>query len=34
MVFKRWLTSSVDAIEDWEAKFAPFDRHPSLRISD
>jgi glutamate/tyrosine decarboxylase-like PLP-dependent enzyme len=29
-----WLGRAVSAIEDWEAGFAPFDRHPSLQISD
>src|SRR5215813_9611969 len=29
-----WLGRAVSAIEDWEASFAPFDRHPSLHIGD
>ena len=29
-----WLGRAVSAIEGWEASFAPFDRHPSLHISD
>src|SRR5215475_6934065 len=29
-----WLGRAMSAIEDWEASFAPFDRHPSLHISD
>jgi glutamate/tyrosine decarboxylase-like PLP-dependent enzyme len=29
-----WLTSGVDAIEDWQASFGPFERHASLRVSD
>jgi glutamate/tyrosine decarboxylase-like PLP-dependent enzyme len=29
-----WLSRAVSAIEGWEAGFAPFDRHPSLQVSD
>src|SRR5215813_9251343 len=29
-----WLGRAVSAIEDWEASFVPFDRHPSLHIGD
>jgi glutamate/tyrosine decarboxylase-like PLP-dependent enzyme len=29
-----WLNRAVSAVESWESSFAPFDRHPSLRVSD
>jgi glutamate/tyrosine decarboxylase-like PLP-dependent enzyme len=29
-----WLGRAVSAVEDWEAGFAPFERHPSLRVSE
>src|SRR5260370_1267504 len=31
---RRWLTGGVDAIGEWQATFWPFERHPSLRVSD
>jgi glutamate/tyrosine decarboxylase-like PLP-dependent enzyme len=29
-----WLGRAVSAVEDWEAGFAPFERHSSLRVSE
>jgi glutamate/tyrosine decarboxylase-like PLP-dependent enzyme len=34
MDIRRWLSRGVDAIEDWQAAFGPFERDPSLRVSD
>jgi glutamate/tyrosine decarboxylase-like PLP-dependent enzyme len=34
MDIRRWLSHGVDAIEDWQAAFGPFERDPSLRVSD
>ena len=34
MDLKRWLIAGVDAIEQWQDKFGPFDLHPSLYVSD
>ena len=34
MDLRRWLTGGVDAIGEWQATFWPFERHPSLRVSD
>jgi glutamate/tyrosine decarboxylase-like PLP-dependent enzyme len=34
MDVRGWLGRGVDAIEDWQAGFGPFERDPSLRISD
>jgi glutamate/tyrosine decarboxylase-like PLP-dependent enzyme len=31
---QRWLSSGVAAIDEWQATFGEFERHPSLRISD
>jgi glutamate/tyrosine decarboxylase-like PLP-dependent enzyme len=31
---QRWLSSGVDAITSWENTFAPFERDPSLQVSD
>jgi glutamate/tyrosine decarboxylase-like PLP-dependent enzyme len=31
---QRWLSRGVAAIEDWQESFAPFERDPSLRVSD
>jgi glutamate/tyrosine decarboxylase-like PLP-dependent enzyme len=31
---QRWLTRAVEAIHAWEETFWPFERHPSLRVSD
>jgi glutamate/tyrosine decarboxylase-like PLP-dependent enzyme len=31
---QRWLTGGADAIGAWQAGFWPFERHPSLRVSD
>ena len=31
---QRWLSSGVAAINDWQAAFGPFERHPSLRVTD
>jgi glutamate/tyrosine decarboxylase-like PLP-dependent enzyme len=33
MDIRDWLNRAVDAVERWEAGFAPFERHPSLRVS-
>ncbi|HEV2451666.1 MAG TPA: aminotransferase class V-fold PLP-dependent enzyme [Streptosporangiaceae bacterium] len=29
-----WLKRAVDAVEAWEASFASFERHPSLRVNE
>jgi len=34
MDVQRWLSGGVAAIDDWQAAFGPFERHPSLRVSD
>jgi glutamate/tyrosine decarboxylase-like PLP-dependent enzyme len=34
MDLQNWLGRAVGAVQDWEAAFAPFGRHPSLEISD
>jgi glutamate/tyrosine decarboxylase-like PLP-dependent enzyme len=34
MDIRRWLTSGVDAVEDWQATFGPFQQDASLQISD
>ena len=34
MDIRRWLTSGVDAVEDWQATFGPFQPDASLQISD
>ena len=34
MDLQRWLSSGVNAIDDWQASFGPYERHASLRISD
>jgi glutamate/tyrosine decarboxylase-like PLP-dependent enzyme len=34
MDVRRWLSRGVDAIEDWQATFGPFEPDPSLRVSD
>ncbi|HEX7270150.1 MAG TPA: aspartate aminotransferase family protein, partial [Streptosporangiaceae bacterium] len=34
MDLQSWLSRAVSAVQDWQATFAPFDRHPSLEISD
>src|SRR5580700_11111204 len=34
MDIRRWLTSGVDAVEDWQATFGPFQPDGSLQISD
>jgi glutamate/tyrosine decarboxylase-like PLP-dependent enzyme len=34
MDMRGWLGRGADAIEDWQAGFGPFERDPSLRISD
>jgi glutamate/tyrosine decarboxylase-like PLP-dependent enzyme len=34
MDMRGWLSGGVDAIEDWQATFGPFERHGSLEISD
>ena len=34
MDIRRWLTSGVDAVEDWQATFEPFQPDASLQISD
>lgn len=31
---QRWLSGGVAAIDEWQATFGPFERHPSLQISD
>jgi glutamate/tyrosine decarboxylase-like PLP-dependent enzyme len=31
---QNWLSRAVSAVQGWQATFAPFDRHPSLEISD
>jgi glutamate/tyrosine decarboxylase-like PLP-dependent enzyme len=34
MDLQGWVSRAVSAVQDWEATFEPFERHPSLRISD
>jgi glutamate/tyrosine decarboxylase-like PLP-dependent enzyme len=34
MDLRSWLSSGVDAIEEWQATFGPYQRHESLQISD
>ena len=34
MDVRRWLSRGVDATEDWQATFGPFERDASLRITD
>jgi glutamate/tyrosine decarboxylase-like PLP-dependent enzyme len=34
MDLQDWLARAVAAIREWEAGFPPFDRHPSLAVSD
>jgi glutamate/tyrosine decarboxylase-like PLP-dependent enzyme len=34
MDVRRWLIDGVDAVEKWQAGFGPFERHPSLEVSD
>jgi glutamate/tyrosine decarboxylase-like PLP-dependent enzyme len=34
MDVRRWLIDGADAVERWQAGFGPFERHPSLEISD
>ena len=34
MDLQRWLGSAVEAIEEWQDGFGPFEADPSLRISD
>jgi glutamate/tyrosine decarboxylase-like PLP-dependent enzyme len=34
MDVRRWLIDGVDAVEKWQAGFGPFERHPSLEISE
>jgi glutamate/tyrosine decarboxylase-like PLP-dependent enzyme len=34
MDVRRWLTSGVDAVEDWQAGFGPFERDASMQVSD
>jgi glutamate/tyrosine decarboxylase-like PLP-dependent enzyme len=34
MDVRRWLIDGVDAVEQWQAGFGPFERHPSMEISD
>jgi len=34
MDLRRWLISAADAVQSWQAGFAPFDPHPSLQVSD
>ena len=34
MDLRTWLTNGVDAIEQWQATFGPFERDASLQISD
>jgi glutamate/tyrosine decarboxylase-like PLP-dependent enzyme len=29
-----WVTRAVRAVQDWEASFGPFQRHPSLELSE
>jgi glutamate/tyrosine decarboxylase-like PLP-dependent enzyme len=31
---QRWLSRGVAAIDDWQESFGPFERDPSLRVSD
>jgi glutamate/tyrosine decarboxylase-like PLP-dependent enzyme len=34
MDLHRWLSTGVAAIEAWQSEFPPFERHPSVRVSD
>jgi glutamate/tyrosine decarboxylase-like PLP-dependent enzyme len=34
MDVRRWLIDGVDAVEKWQAGFGPFERHPSLEVSE
>ncbi len=34
MDIRRWLSGGVDAVEDWQAGFGPYQTHASLEISD
>jgi glutamate/tyrosine decarboxylase-like PLP-dependent enzyme len=34
MDLRRWLSSGVDAVEEWQAGFGPYERDASLRVSD
>ncbi|NUT42551.1 MAG: aspartate aminotransferase family protein [Thermoactinospora sp.] len=34
MDLRHWLERAVGAIEEWEAGFGPFERHPSLEVKD
>ena len=34
MDVQRWLSSAVAAIEDWQDGFEPFQRDPSMQVSD
>src|SRR5215472_5520868 len=34
MDLQDWLRRAAAAIADWEASFPPFERHPSLAVSD
>jgi glutamate/tyrosine decarboxylase-like PLP-dependent enzyme len=34
MDMRRWLNRGLDAVEDWQAGFGPYERHASLQISD
>jgi glutamate/tyrosine decarboxylase-like PLP-dependent enzyme len=34
MDLRTWLTNGVDAVEQWQATFGPFERDASLQISD
>jgi glutamate/tyrosine decarboxylase-like PLP-dependent enzyme len=34
MDLRTWLSSGVDAIEEWQASFGPYQQHDSLQISD
>ena len=34
MDLRSWLSSGVDAIEEWQATFGPYQGHDALQISD
>ncbi len=34
MDMRNWLSKGVDAVEDWQAAFGPFERDAALRITD
>ena len=34
MDLRDWLSRAVTAVRDWESGFAPFGRHPSLRVGE